>query len=101
TSNQQNPQHSYANPGTYNIQLVVTGPGQCTDTINQNIIVPPSPVANFTLPTPCGLTDNFTDQSNVVNPGQIVQWNWNFGDNTSSNQQNPQHTYANPGNYNV
>lgn len=100
SSTQQNPQHSYANPGNYTVQLVVTGPGQCTDTISQNVFVPATPVANFTLPTACGLVDNFTDQS-TINPGQIVQWNWNFGDNTTSNQQNPQHTYANPGTYNV
>ncbi|NBP75214.1 MAG: PKD domain-containing protein, partial [Crocinitomicaceae bacterium] len=28
-------------------------------------------------------------------------WSWNFGDGGTSTQQNPQHTYSNPGNYTV
>jgi gliding motility-associated-like protein len=34
--------------------------------------------------------------------GSIVQWNWNFGDGTTSNLQNPPpHVYPTPGVYNV
>lgn len=43
---------------------------------------------------------NFFDSS-TVNIGTIVQWNWDFGDGNSSSQQNPQHTYATNGTYNV
>ncbi|HTB64163.1 MAG TPA: PKD domain-containing protein, partial [Opitutales bacterium] len=38
---------------------------------------------------------SFQDQS----IGQITSWHWDFGDKTSSTEQNPQHTYAAPGNY--
>jgi len=37
----------------------------------------------------------FQDQS----VGQITGWHWDFGDKTTSEEQNPQHTYADPGNY--
>lgn len=30
-----------------------------------------------------------------------TSWNWNFGDNTTSNQQNPTHIYSGPGTFNV
>jgi PKD repeat protein/subtilisin family serine protease len=30
-----------------------------------------------------------------------VKWQWDFGDNTTSKQQNPTHTYSNPGKYTV
>ena len=43
------------------------------------------------------LTVNFTDQST----GSITSWTWNFGNGTTSNDQNPVHTYTEPGNYTV
>jgi PKD repeat protein len=33
--------------------------------------------------------------------GIITSWRWSFGDGTTSRQQNPTHTYAEPGNYEV
>ena len=40
---------------------------------------------------------SFYDQST----GIISNWNWNFGDGTTSIEQSPQHTYYNRGIYNV
>ncbi len=37
----------------------------------------------------------FQDQSR----GKITSWHWDFGDGTSSTEQNPQHAYKDPGNY--
>lgn len=39
----------------------------------------------------------FTDKSDTT----VVSWYWMFGDGQSSTQQNPKHTYANPGTYRV
>ncbi|MCB9222767.1 MAG: gliding motility-associated C-terminal domain-containing protein [Crocinitomicaceae bacterium] len=33
--------------------------------------------------------------------GQVIVYNWDFGDGQTSSQQNPLHTYANPGTYTV
>ena len=33
--------------------------------------------------------------------GRIVTWHWDFGDNTTSNQQNPSHKYTKAGEYTV
>ncbi|MBI3500660.1 MAG: PKD domain-containing protein [Bacteroidetes bacterium] len=66
------------------------------------IIVKPNtspPVAKFYADdtVSCSGTVQFTDQSlNVPN-----QWLWNFGDATTSNQQNPLHTYTANGTYSV
>ncbi len=46
---------------------------------------------------PAPLTVNFTDKST----GSITSWLWNFGDGSTSSEQNPSHTYTNPGTYNV
>lgn len=40
---------------------------------------------------------NFT----CISTGNPLGWLWDFGDTTSSNLQNPTHTYTNPGIYNV
>jgi PKD repeat protein len=39
----------------------------------------------------------FTDAST----GEVTSWHWDFGDGETSSLQNPSHTYANPGIYNV
>jgi PKD repeat protein len=39
----------------------------------------------------------FTDQST----GEIAQWHWDFGDNTTGTDRNPAHAYAEPGTYTV
>lgn len=50
------------------------------------------------IPQNSNLSVVFTDQTNAPN-GQIVGWNWDFGDNATSSEQNPAHTYAAPGEY--
>jgi PKD repeat protein len=57
------------------------------------------PVANFTFTTNY-LAANFTDTS-TDSDGTIVSWSWNFGDGATSTVQNPNHTYAAAGTYNV
>ena len=44
----------------------------------------------------CGGKVRFTDQS-----VQAFDWSWNFGDQSTSNLQNPVHTFTAPGTYNV
>ena len=44
------------------------------------------------------LTVQFTDETYI---GEPTEWLWDFGDGNSSNIQNPQHTYGNPGTYTV
>jgi parallel beta-helix repeat protein len=43
------------------------------------------------------LTVNFTDGST----GDVIAWEWDFGDGSSSNEQNPVHTYTEPDTYTV
>ncbi|MCB0397622.1 MAG: PKD domain-containing protein [Flavobacteriales bacterium] len=70
----------------------------CLD--NGECVTSVPPVADFvaSVTDGCGsLTVQFTDQStNAPN-----QWAWKFGDNQTSTQQNPSHTYSSPGNYTV
>ncbi|MCB9231434.1 MAG: PKD domain-containing protein [Bacteroidia bacterium] len=96
TSTQQNPSHTYASAGTYTVCLVVSN--ACgADTICNSITTGcNSPVAAYSYNFN-GFTVTFTDQSSD-NP---TSWDWDFGDGTTSTQQNPVHTYTQGGIFNV
>jgi PKD repeat protein len=58
-------------------------------------------IANFTPDKNNGtspLTVHFTDTS-PAEQQYIQKWHWNFGDGTTSDEQNPTHTYLHPGVY--
>lgn len=96
TSNLQNPTHTYAAPGSYVVCLTGTsdcGPAQICQTI---IVSCSSPIAGFTTSTN-QLAANFID----ISSNDVTQWQWDFGDGNTSSLQNPAHTYANAGTYQV
>ncbi len=103
TSSLQHPVHTYFNPGLFTIKLTVNNPfGTGTKTIMNGIYVyqPEVLIAGFTVDTTSGyapLTVNFTDLSG----GNPIHWNWDFGDGHTSLQQHPDHTYIQPGIYDV
>lgn len=95
-STQQNPSHTYAIPGTYTACLIVSDNCGDVDSVCQTVVVCAQPVADFASSN--NLYDvTFTDQTS----NSPVSWVWDFGDSQTSNQQNPVHTYAAAGTYNV
>ncbi len=114
TTNEQNPIHTYAAGGTYNVRLTVANFSGTSDFIDQAVTVaaPPTatleptatptelpPVANFTFAQPG--TDVLTLQFTSQSTGNIGYYEWNFGDGSGVNEQNPIHTFPAPGVYNV
>jgi len=102
TSTAQNPSHTYNSPGTYTVKLTATNScGSDTETKVDYITVSGSaPVADFVGDPTSGtapLTVQFTDQSS----GNPTSWSWDFGDGGTSTEQNPSHTYNDPGTYTV
>jgi len=104
TSTQQNPAKTYQNAGNYTVKLTATNSHGSDTHIKSNYITVniagAAPVAAFTANPTSGtapLAVNFTDQS-ANNP---TSWAWDFGDGTTSTQQNPAKTYQNAGNYTV
>ncbi|CAN5637141.1 hypothetical protein BH11BAC2_BH11BAC2_11410 [soil metagenome] len=103
TSASQNPVYVYTSPGTYNVTLIVFSNNGCSDTITQQVIVNPLPVANFLQVNAAGcgpIPVQFTDSS-YISMGNVVAWYWDFGDGETSKDQNPLHIYTQSGNYSV
>ncbi|GAA1273039.1 hypothetical protein GCM10009609_40160 [Pseudonocardia aurantiaca] len=102
TSTEQNPTHIYAAAGQYTVSLTATNAAGSSPPLVQTVTldpVTPVPTASFTA-TPSAedpATVQFTDTS-TQNP---ASWAWDFGDGTSSTEQNPSHTYAATGEYSV
>jgi PKD repeat protein len=102
TSTEQNPDHTYFNPGVYSVKLTVTGSsGRNTVTKAQYIKVTDlQPIISFTGTPTTGcapLAVRFTDTST----GNPTKWYWDFGDGKKGTGKNPAHTYSKSGSYSV
>lgn len=95
SSTEQNPVHSYAQAGTYTVQLTATNAGGSSSK-SQFVTVANPPTANFSFQVN-GLRVSFTDTST----GGPTAWSWDFGDGTAGTAQNPSHQYAQAGSYTV
>lgn len=102
SSSLTNPTHAYTNPGTYNVKLIASNVFGCQDIAIKNayITIYANPIAQLTASqtSSCDVTTvfQFTSSSN-----NISGWNWNFGDGTTSNLQNPSHQYSGAGTFPV
>ncbi|MGB9939004.1 PGF-pre-PGF domain-containing protein [Methanosarcina sp.] len=101
-SARQNPVHEYSNAGNYSVTLTVSNSRGSNSIQKMNYItaVRQSPSPDFRSNVTGGnipLTVQFDDTST----GSPVSWNWNFGDGSTSTEQNPTHTYFSAGTYKV
>jgi len=90
TSTSQSPQYSYANAGTFPVQLISGNIYGCRDTLTKNITIFDSPDASFSVGltcvnTPITLTNTST--------GPINSTQWNFGNGSNSTLNTPSPTY--------
>ena len=86
---------------TYTLSSISNTACYGTSSGSINVKVRPMPVPLFNSHNLCAsLATSFTDQSSVTG-GSISSWDWDFGDNSTSNLQNPDHTYTTAGNYNI
>lgn len=98
-----NATHTYQTPGNFVPSLEVVDQNGCRDfAVNDTVFVTQSPVANFNtsnnrISCLAPYTVNFRSNSTGFN----LSYLWDFGDGTSSTQQNPSHTYNSLGKYDV
>ncbi len=101
-SYQRNTSHTFNNPGNYSVALKASNSYGNTTSTKAISVTPPPLLVNFTATPRTGIAPlavSFTDTST----GLPISWNWTFGDGdlTNATEQNPVHTYQNPGNYTV
>ena len=98
------PSHRYLTIGPFNVNLRVTSNGGCIrDTTVLLNIIHPQPKTGFGISKPAiclGDAVIFTDSTDAKD-GITVFWNWNLGDSTVINTQNPAHIYGAEKTYNV
>ncbi|MEZ4933489.1 MAG: PKD domain-containing protein [Saprospiraceae bacterium] len=95
-SNEQNPVHVYASNGTYNVCLTASNTIGQSMASCKNVTIAVSPLALFSAE----VTD-FTVALTDLSENQPTAWAWDFGDGNQSTIQNPTHSYAAIGDYNV
>jgi len=101
-STDRNPVHTYTSAGTYTVTLTVSNADGAVSKDGTITVLQTTEqvVADFTSNVASGnapLEVSFTDTST----GSPTAWSWDFGDGTTSAEQNPVHTYSSAGAYTV
>jgi len=109
-SEEQNPIHTFQEEGEYNVSLTISSDSlDCTSTlemlvrVGDSIWFPDSCVAMFySYPDQSDLMTYYFMDMSIGNNGDMPDnWFWEFGDGTTSSEQNPTHTYTEEGTYQV
>ena len=100
TSTERHPVHTYQEAGEFTVILTVPGPDGKDAEYSKAITVYDHPVADFDV-----------KPTTVYIPGEMVrlydlsvdgkEYLWDFGDGTTSTEQNPSHEYADEGIYSI
>ncbi len=102
TSTQQNPIHSFADEGVYNVSLTVQSVHGCTSTYTPNSAVATGnlPIVGFSASPLSGCASTlrqFKDSSS----GNITRYQWFFGDGSYTEEKNPLYHYKDTGKFSV
>lgn len=102
TASGPDPISTYTLGGSYQVILTATTSNGCSSSLSRpQFIRVYSPRATFTGNplTGCpGMTVNF---QHTAASGQLIHYEWDFGDGTTGTGQNPSHTYSSTGSYTV
>jgi PKD repeat protein len=101
TSTDQNPSHTYTTLGTFTVSLTASNKdGQDLTTKTAYIVTTLAPAADFSADRQVGKAP-FIVQFKDLSTNSPTSWKWDFGDGTSSSEQNPRHIYQREGAYDV
>jgi PKD repeat protein len=101
----ETPSHIYDKPGTYRVFLTINGEkaGICdsisTDEVEVKIIEGPVAVIKAPAAVPITETVAFDGSASYMAEGNIVDWQWDFGDGDTASGETVSHTYARAGTY--
>jgi PKD repeat protein len=101
TSPVQNASHTFATPGTYQVNLTVSNTGgKSTSTLQVITVIPSGTTASF-VANPTSGTVPLAVQFNDTSSNSPTSWYWVFGDGNTSIVRNATHTFTTPGTYQV
>jgi len=100
TSTISNPIHVYEIPGEYEVTLIVTGAGGCSDTLSLGAAVSayPSPIADFT-PNQTSFPEPGNEYEFVNNSVGADLYNWDFGNGIQTDEFQPTYEFPSYGGY--
>lgn len=104
TSNDANPYHEYEHAGVYQVCLVIENNDGCRSEYCRSVCVEDfNPCAGFETHFTWseGWNNSHLIEFDGIYSGQIDDIIWHFGDGSTSNDENPNHEYAQPGLYEV
>ena len=106
-SSLQNPAHLYVTPGLYAVSLTAANSGSSATEVKEgyievtNISSGQPPEVSFTANPVTGDAPLNVRFNSTVSGSAPFTYLWTFGDGTTSTDQNPVHTYASAGTYDV
>jgi gliding motility-associated-like protein len=104
TSNQQYPSHTYTSFGKYTVKLTITTNGGCTatTTVPDAVLVGTPPAVDFSMSGTDVCASTAVQFTDLTTPNTTLnRWEWDFGDGTTSAQQNPLHKFQDTGTFTV
>lgn len=89
--------------GNYNLRLIVTSLNGCVDSQSQQLVVLPSPIADYTTndSSQCLMGNEFEFNNISKNTGNSFTNQWLFGDGLGAQTKNVKKSYSKFGKYNV
>ena len=99
TSTDQYPSHVYSQSGKYNVTLIASVNGECSDTLvfEDAVTSHPTPFANFMVePNSINANDGYLQMLNLSEGGN--EYLWEFSDGGTSTEANPGHQFLVNGN---
>ena len=97
----ESPKYHFPQAGAYVVSLTATSDNGCERSASATIVVHPSPVAGIELANNCEGMISVINSASTISKGDIVNYNWDLGDGTSSSLENPAHLYASDADYDV
>jgi gliding motility-associated-like protein len=93
--NDPHPIHEYDHDGNFSATLIASNDSGCSDTAYASFYIPVVPIANFAWNIlPCDSVAHFQNLSLNSN-----DYEWSFGDDSTSNSTDPSHMFQHSGSY--
>jgi PKD repeat protein len=96
-STDEEPKYTFSAPGKKNVKLVALSEFGCKDSMVKSVEVKESPKAGFTNTPACSLTPTVFTNTTADVAGAIANYDWSFGDGTTSKTKSPSKNWTNLG----